>query len=623
MTNQVMMICKRHSILLALALLGAVGVNCLAQAPSVRDSAEEKKIFESYFPDSNDGGERLDEWWKAKSSEPRPPEEALKIMRAGFRRTRYNRAQIVGWAGKYVRHAEPELRNNAIDLLYHASFSPEGHVRHFAVYYGLSGVRERSAQVLDRLATLAMSNESVDRIVWGVAYTNQEDEFLTHLELYRNSPHSEVREHAESLTKLVKEQASKEQARQQARQNAQRPTRRDDVDYETAFGELYETLANTYPCFELKGIDWKAVGEEFLPRAKQIKDDREFGLLCIELVARLEDSHAYLMDGAVKVPRIDGPRWDAGFSCLEDDRGRPAVYYVDKDGPAQKVGVKVGMVVLSVDGEDAKDVIERTMALMKKYGGFSSERYLRYFAHHSFMRQMEKGQVVEFEMLDSKGDVRKFKPAAELGERYLPRLPVAKEGIRDSGHVSWKMLEGNVGYIYVRRIREGLEALLDKAVAELKDARGLIVDVRGNSGGGFQRRTSHVNFYPDSDAVEPNRPRYKGPMAMLIDNRCISAGEGWGSWFIANKRAKLFGQTTAGASARKDIYLLKNGFYKVQYPVKAYRGFLDRPIERRGLEPDVEVWQNAPDLAEGRDTVLEAAREYLLDESGNSLNKET
>ena len=59
------------------------------------------------------------------------------------------------------------------------------------------------------------------------------------------------------------------------------------------------------------------------------------------------------------------------------------------------------------------------------------------------------------------------------------------------------------------------------------------------------------------------------------------------------------------------IYLLKNGLYKVQYPVKAYTGFLDRPIERRGIEPDLEVKQNADDLAQRRDTVLEAARQYL------------
>ncbi|MGB0578918.1 MAG: hypothetical protein ACPGVU_04375 [Limisphaerales bacterium] len=46
--------------------------------------------------------------------------------------------------------------------------------------------------------------------------------------------------------------------------------------------------------------------------------------------------------------------------------------------------------------------------------------------------------------------------------------------------------------------------------------------------------------------------------------------------------------------------------------MKAYRGYLDRVIERRGLEPDVPLRQTVADLAAGRDTVLEAAREYLL-----------
>ena len=104
-----------------------------------------------------------------------------------------------------------------------------------------------------------------------------------------------------------------------------------------------------------------------------------------------------------------------------------------------------------------------------------------------------------------------------------------------------------------------------------------------------------------------------GPMALLIDEHTISAGEGWASWFIANKRARVFGTATAGASSRKAQYTLINGLYKVTIPVKAYTGFLDRPIERRGLEPDVAVRVSAKDIAVARDTVLEAAREHLID----------
>jgi len=150
------------------------------------------------------------------------------------------------------------------------------------------------------------------------------------------------------------------------------------------------------------------------------------------------------------------------------------------------------------------------------------------------------------------------------------------------------MLDDRVGYVYVRRVGNDLVDQLDRAVAELKDAKAMIVDVRGNSGGGFDAEHSFRNFDVD-DKAEPNRPRVAGPMAVLIDSRCISAGEGWASWFVAKKRARFFGEATAGASSRKRQYVLMNGLYTVTIPVKAYTGFLDRPIERRGLEPDEPV----------------------------------
>jgi len=290
------------------------------------------------------------------------------------------------------------------------------------------------------------------------------------------------------------------------------------------------------------------------------------------------------------------------------------VYYVDKGGPAQAAGVHVGMTVLSMNGQPASEAVEACVQQVSRYAGYSSRRYLRYQGARWFTRQMDRGAAVMFEMEEPDGTRHGFRLHATLGVRYLPRLPVPIAGVPDSRNVSWKMLDGEIGYIYVRRIRSDLIDSLDRAVGELKNARGLIIDVRGNSGGGFDAAQAHRNFALD-DQDQPQRPRFLGPMAMLLDARCISAGEGWASWFIANKRAKCFGQTTAGASSRKRTYTLANGLYKVTFPEKAYRGFLKRPIERRGLEPDVPLRQTARDLAAGRDTVLEAARQHLL-ESG-------
>ena len=381
------------------------------------------------------------------------------------------------------------------------------------------------------------------------------------------------------------------------------------LTYEEAFRDLHAHLGKRYPNFELKNIDWKKAGEELIPRAAKAKTDAEFGLLCTELVARLEDSHAQLLPGTAQVPLFEFPQYDPGFACLLDDRRRPVVYHVDKNSPAEQAGVAV----VRVNGTPAADAMDAWMDRQRTYVGYSSNRYLRYDAAKGFCRQMKRGDLVKLEMEDPDGKSHAFELPATLGIRYLPRLPVPIEGINDSGAVEARDLGDGIGYVYVRRIRADLPETLDAALKKLGDVKGLIIDVRGNSGGGFDTARAFRNFDP-ADAAEPDRPRYKGPIALLIDERCISAGEGWSSWFVAKKRAKLFGTHTAGASARRETYSLINGLYKVTFPVKAYTGFLDRPIERRGLEPDVPVRCSAKDLAAGKDTVLEAVKRHLLED---------
>ncbi|HUU21535.1 MAG TPA: hypothetical protein VM389_03280, partial [Phycisphaerae bacterium] len=277
--------------------------------------------------------------------------------------------------------------------------------------------------------------------------------------------------------------------------------------YERAFLDLYLALGRQYPCFQLKGIDWRAVGGAMLPRVKEVKTDEQFGLLCMELIARLEDSHALLGSGTAAPPAPPLPRWDPGLACLIDDRGRPVVYFVDKGGPAGEAGVKVGETIVSINDTEAGAAIRETMKLLSRYCGYSSDRYLQYHAARFFLRQMDRGAKVRLVLAGPGPDeTRRVELPATLGVRYLPRLPVPIKGVGDSGNVSWTMLEGNVGYIYVRRIQPDLIASLDKAIGALQGARGLIVDVRGNSGGGFDGSRAFRNFDAD-DKAEPDRPR--------------------------------------------------------------------------------------------------------------------
>jgi C-terminal processing protease CtpA/Prc len=291
------------------------------------------------------------------------------------------------------------------------------------------------------------------------------------------------------------------------------------------------------------------------------------------------------------------------------------VFDVLHGSPADEAGVKPGMTVVSVNGKDAGELMADYGRRASRYWGYSSDRVLRYEAARLFARQEQRGAPVKLVLEDPEGKRHEVEVAAKAaGSRYIPRRPVPIAGSDDAADVSWAKLGDGVGYVFVRRIKGDLPESIDKALAALGDIRSLVIDVRGNSGGGYDAARAVRNFAAD-DPEEPQRPRFKGPIALLIDERCISAGEGWASWFVATRRAKLFGSATAGASSRKVDYTLTNGLYSVVVPVKAYTGSLDRPIERRGLEPDVPVRCNAKDLAAGKDTVLETAKQYLLEVS--------
>jgi C-terminal processing protease CtpA/Prc len=275
---------------------------------------------------------------------------------------------------------------------------------------------------------------------------------------------------------------------------------------------------------------------------------------------------------------------------------------------------------VSIDGVPADQALKRRMEQLRPAYGYSSEHALRYDAVRGLLRVSRRGARVRvvLEDLDEKQQTVEVSAAFEYPRVWIQRLPVTKVGVDDEGdEVAW-LRQGRLGYISIRVFRPGFEAWLGQAVESLAGSQGLIIDLRGNSGGGFDPKTAFRNFDPSDDVKGlPDRGRYRGPIAVLIDEGTTGAAEEWASWFAARKRARLFGTPTAGSASQTEAYVLSNGLYQVEVPVRASSGFLDRPIEGRGVEPDVEIRCDAQDLAQGCDTVEVAASRWLVETAGN------
>jgi hypothetical protein len=139
-----------------------------------------------------------------------------------------------------------------------------------------------------------------------------------------------------------------------------------------------------------------------------------------------------------------------------------------------------------------------------------------------------------------------------------------------------------------------------KAVQSYPDARGWIVDLRGNGGGGY-----------GSELIERIKqlPR---PVAGLIDAGCMSAGETLARDLRRYAGARLFGSKTAGSSSAKKTWKFPSGIASLTIPTRSRWRADGKPIEYNGIEPDEQIEPVPGDVLKGLNTEILRAEKYIL-----------
>ena len=114
--------------------------------------------------------------------------------------------------------------------------------------------------------------------------------------------------------------------------------------------------------------------------------------------------------------------------------------------------------------------------------------------------------------------------------------------------------------------------------------------------------------------VFPRPDAYTGPVAILVDGLSGSTSEIFAGGLQDLGRARVFGSTTAGAALPSEIVKLPNGD-GFQYVFADYISQGGEKLEGRGVIPDVPVSPTRDALLEGRDLVLEAAMDWIREQS--------
>lgn len=401
-----------------------------------------------------------------------------------------------------------------------------------------------------------------------------------------------------------------------------------------ALDQRVEILSRTYASIPLYFAHWQGVGQlsldslysAYLKRAIKTPDRYQFDLLMMEFIGQLNNGHSWYSDPWLY--RTHGQSLGFYMAYLNNQ------WVVTRSRVDQ---LEPGTVLDKINGEP----VEAWYQKFRRYINASSERSRRAkFAFHSFL--FPENLTIE----TASGKTIRIR----RGQWPWP----------EQGKVEGRWLKPNtIAYIRIPSFGESEnESTALQLVRQYRNARALIIDLRGNGGGSTPIRLiralqdrpfrlwsestpvtfglfkayaqlyqlfkdhmpperkellqtlselfSHPQFLWPATWETPDSTIFTGKLNLLVDRDCASACEDFVISFKDNHRALIVGETTQGSSGQPFILQFKDG---ISVAIGTKREYMPdgSPFEGVGIAPDVEVIPDIDDLRRGRDVVLERA----------------
>lgn len=419
-----------------------------------------------------------------------------------------------------------------------------------------------------------------------------------------------------------------------------------------SYNTLFDFLRERYAFNEfanLYNLDWDTLYAEFLPRVEKADAAHSLGdyyVILIDLAHEVHDAHTYTGNGAIfsdpeamNVIRqaVDRVTAGVGAELAQLDDGRVIVVSTKPGSPAEEAGWQFGTEIVSVDGVPSADVLKQPVRLLTFPGTDEASR----LAQLPYLLKQPVGTEMAVAYLQP-GSTEVQTSTLTTGidlpsqpEEYA--MPMEYKILNGIGYVRWPSFSrtGIATHIFADFVK----------VMNEKQIPGIVIDLRGNSGGAALMEVAVMSYLFSADnpldfsSVEdlaydesaghfvrtqeknkvsspPGSQPYLGDVVVLVDENCASACEFMSYWLQASGRATIVGQfATAGAGGNTNAVILPGGI-QFNYTEGAS---LDRetgqPIfQQVGVQPDVRVpvTEETESLKQkGSDPVQSAGIEHL------------
>lgn len=409
--------------------------------------------------------------------------------------------------------------------------------------------------------------------------------------------------------------------------------------------QLFKRISDTYynpTRLQGDGIDWDSWHERVRLAVSDASTMDDVRQAMSEALDQLGESHFAVIPGDV-FDNYQGDRFaTVGATSVEPGsvgihvrlvENEPVISSIDRGSSADAARVRAGWAIESIDGQDTIAEVEH---LRTTFGNrpLSEVRIIEWVESKLLVPVNES---VVLKLRSPRGEVRTLRlksqrqPGLWASFGYLPAMNLRYAAAR---------LNGDIGYFSLSVFLNPPQVMpvFGQFIRENQNARGLIIDLRGNPGGLGAMATGMCGFLIPEEGrrlgtmlrrdgnlqfvVNPRYPQFTGPVAVLIDGMSLSTSEILAGGLQDAGRAKLFGQQTPGAALPSTVTRLANGDV-LQYVLADFVSANGQRLEGRGITPDVVVPLDRESLYAGRDDVLEAACRWITEGNRSPSTQES